>query len=115
MGRTHTHAHFHRPFEDQCFHEWDGKLALAQDKAPSRGELGEPRRFYTGQRAPSPKLGGTDNKTNTKKNTEKSTLEEVYETKGRLREEEGKIGTTTEMTTGECIGNARAKPPGETG
>ena len=35
-----------------------GKLAAAQDRTPSRGEPGEPRRFNTYQRTPSPKLGG---------------------------------------------------------
>ena len=39
--------------------ELDGKLALAQDRTPSRGEPGEPRRLNTYQRTPSPKLGGT--------------------------------------------------------
>ena len=38
--------------------EWDGKLALAQGRTPSRGEMGETRRFNTYQRTPSPKLGG---------------------------------------------------------
>ena len=61
-GKWFEHRHFHRPFDDQYFHGWDGKLALAQDKAPSRGEPGEPRRFYTDQRTPSPKLGGAGNK-----------------------------------------------------
>ena len=59
VGRTHTRIH--SPFEEGCFHEWDGKLALAQDRAPSRGEPGEPRGSYTDQRTPSPQLGGTDN------------------------------------------------------
>ena len=38
--------------------EWDGKLALAQDGTPSRGEPGEPRSFTAYQRTPGPKLGG---------------------------------------------------------
>ena len=64
-GKWVGHAHFCIPFEDRCFHERDGKPALAQDEAPSRGEPAEPRRFHTDQGTPSPKLGGTDNKTNT--------------------------------------------------
>ena len=59
---SNTHTHLYIPFDDQYFHEWDGKLALAQDRARSRGEPGEPQRFHTDQRTPSPKLGGTDNK-----------------------------------------------------
>ena len=38
--------------------EWDGKLALAQDGTPSRGEPGAPRRFTAYQLTPSHKLGG---------------------------------------------------------
>ena len=43
-------------------HKGDGKLALAQDRAPSRGEPGEPRGLTTLQRTPSPKLGGKEDK-----------------------------------------------------
>lgn len=48
------------------FHEWDGKLFLAQDKAPSKGEPGQPRGLNTDQRTPGPKLGSTNNYTNNK-------------------------------------------------
>ena len=77
MGRTHTHTqtHSYRPFEDQCFHGWDGKLNLAQDKAPSRGEPGEPRRFHTDRRTPSPKLRGTGNNANIKETHRKIIFE----------------------------------------
>ena len=48
--------------------EWDGKLALAQDGTPSRGEPGEPRRVTTFQRTPGPKLGGKRDMTEGKEN-----------------------------------------------
>ena len=66
VGHTHTHTHIHSSYKDNYSCEWDGKLALAQDKAPSRGEPGEPRGFYTDQRTPNPKLGGTNKYTNSK-------------------------------------------------
>ena len=58
VDSMHTQANLHKCFTEQCWNEWDGKLASAQDGTPSRGEPGEPRRFGTYQRTPSPKLGG---------------------------------------------------------
>ena len=56
----HIQAHQHKDFAGHYLNEWDGKLALAQGRTPSRGEPGELRRFRTYQRTPSPKLGGKE-------------------------------------------------------
>ena len=61
-----THTHIHSSRKEEHSGEWDGKLASAQDKAPSRGERGEPRGYYTDQRTPGPKLGGKNEYTNSK-------------------------------------------------
>ena len=61
-GRWVENTHFRKPFEEHCLNERDGNLALAQDRTPSRGEPGEPRRSSTYQRTPSPKLGGKEDK-----------------------------------------------------
>ena len=57
------HAQSHKKVRRCVLHKRDGKLALAQDRAPSRGEPGEPRGLTTFQRTPSPKLGGKKDET----------------------------------------------------
>ena len=57
------HVQSHKTVRGYISQERDGKLALAQDRAPSRGEPGEPRGLNTFQRTPSPKLGGRKDET----------------------------------------------------
>ena len=54
--------------EGHVLRKGDGKLALAQDRTPSRGEPGEPRGLTTFQRTPSPKLGGKRDETEGREN-----------------------------------------------
>ena len=59
-GRWVGNTHLYRHTDEHRLKEWDGKLALAQDRAPSSGEPGEPRGYNTYQRTPGPKLGGKE-------------------------------------------------------
>ena len=54
--------------EGHVLRKGDGKLALAQDRTPSRGEPGEPRGLTTFQRTPNPKLGGKRDETEGREN-----------------------------------------------
>ena len=67
------HAQSHKTIRGHILQERDGKLALAQDRAPSRGEPGEPRGLTSFQRTPRPKLGGKDTKPEAEKSKEKGT------------------------------------------
>ena len=94
--------------------EWDGKLALAQDGTPSRGEPGEPRRFNTYQRTPSPKLGGRrdmikGNETRRDRNQKRGIRNEAT-TERRKTHRNRHRGAKRKMYR-----EIKKEPPGETG
>ena len=62
------HAQPHKDPKEYFLQKGDGKLALAQDRTPSRGEPGEPRGSTTYQWTPSPELGGKRDMTEGREN-----------------------------------------------
>ena len=114
VENMYTQAHLHKYFAEHCRNEWDGKPALAQDRTPSRGEPGEPRRFETYQWTPSPKLGGKEDKmegndARRKRNYKRGIRNEATIEKNKITE------TSTGGSTDEYTEKSEEKPPGETG
>ena len=113
VDSMYTQANLHKYFTGQCRNEWDGKLALAQDGTPSRSEPGEPRRFDTYQRTPSPKLGGKDDKM--KGNSSRRERNYKRGVRNEATVEIIIIETKTEGPTEEFTQRNQKRPPGETG
>ena len=101
---THTHTHFYKHFAEDCLNEWDGNLASAQDRTPSRGEP---------QRTPSPKLVGKEDKMKNKDTHRKRNFKRGL--RNEATSERRKKNRNKQEITEEHIDKSKAKPPGETG
>ena len=75
--------------------KWDGKLALAQDGTPSRGEPGEPRGLTTYQRTPSPKLEGKRDMTEGKENRRERNTRRGIRNEATIDKKKGKQKQTS--------------------
>ena len=109
-----AYTHLHSFFEEICSHGWHGKLALAPDKAPSRGEPGEPRGLYTDLRTPSPKLGGTSKQVYEHKKTQKKQFHKRHKKQRNERKDKPNRNKHRNERR-KTYRRLRSEAPGETG